>query len=165
MVRLAEIKPPHVVLDPMCGAGTLLAEHLAAMNSVHVPVPAALGGDIDAGAVRAATANLRRLGLAALAQWDATQLPLADASVDRILSNPPFGKQLGEPEEIGPLYHHMVREYDRVLRPGGRAVLLAGDADKMRSAVQAVGWKALRRVTVRILGQTATIGVWRKSGE
>ena len=165
MVRLAEIKPPHVVLDPMCGAGTLLAEHLAAMQSVHVPVPAALGGDIDAGAVRAATANLRRLGLVGSGRWDATQLPLADASVDRILSNPPFGKQLGEPEEIGPLYRRMVREYDRVLRPGGRAVLLAGDADKMRSAVQAVGWKSLRRVTVRILGQTATIGVWRKSGE
>src|SRR5262249_51077789 len=27
MVRLAEIKPKHRVLDPMCGAGTILAEH------------------------------------------------------------------------------------------------------------------------------------------
>ena len=29
MVRLAEIRPRHVVLDPMCGAGTILAEALA----------------------------------------------------------------------------------------------------------------------------------------
>ncbi len=165
MVRLAEIKPPHVVLDPMCGAGTLLAEHLAATQAARVPVPPALGGDLDAGAVRAAAANLRRLGAVSLAQWDATRLPLEDASVDRILSNPPFGKRLGDPEEIGPLYSRVIREYDRVLRPGGRAVLLTSAAGEMRSAVQAVGWKSLRRVTVRILGQTATIGVWRKGGE
>ncbi len=149
----------------MCGAGTLLAEHLAAMQAIRVPIPAALGGDIDAGAVRAASANLRRLGAVFLARWDATRLPLADASVDRIVSNPPFGKQLGEPEEIGPLYRDMVRDYDRVLRPGGRAVLLTGKAETLRPAVQAVGWKSLRRVTVRILGQAATIGVWRKGGD
>ncbi len=165
LVRLAEIKPPHVVLDPMCGAGTILAEHLAAMRAVRVPVPPALGGDIDAAAVRAAAANLRKLGQVALTQWDATQLPLEDASVDRVLSNPPFGKQLGEPEEIGPLYGRMIREYDRVLRPGGRAVLLTSAGAEMRAAVQAVGWKSLRRVTVRILGQSAAIGVWRKGGE
>ena len=165
MVRLAEIKPPHVVLDPMCGAGTILAEHLAAMRNVRVPIPAALGGDIDPAAVRAAAANLRRLGAVNLAPWDAAKLPLEDASVDRVLSNPPFGKQLGDPDEIGSLYARMVREYDRVLRPGGRAVLLTSAASEMRSAVQAVGWKSLRRVTVRILGQSAGIGVWRKGGE
>jgi 23S rRNA G2445 N2-methylase RlmL len=164
MVRLAEIKPPHVVLDPMCGAGTLLAEHLAAMNAVRSPIPAALGGDVDAAAVRAAEANLRRLGEVRLARWDATQLPLADASVDRILSNPPFGKQLGDAETIGPLYRRMIPEHDRVLRPGGWAVLLAADAGKMRSAIQPVGWKSLRQLGVRILGQAATIGVWRKPG-
>src|SRR5437588_212813 len=42
MVRLAEIKPPSVVLDPMCGAGTLLAEHLAAMRNIRVAYPPAL---------------------------------------------------------------------------------------------------------------------------
>ena len=49
MVRLAEIKPPNVVLDPMCGAGTLLAEHLAVMRTMRVPFPPALGGDMDVG--------------------------------------------------------------------------------------------------------------------
>jgi tRNA (guanine6-N2)-methyltransferase len=165
MVRLAEIKPPHIVLDPMCGAGTLLAEHLAAMRTVRVSYPPALGGDLDAGAVRAAAANLRRLGPAQLARWDAGSLPLPPHSVDRILSNPPFGKQLGEPAEIGPLYRRVLREYDRVLRPGGRAVLLVGDAAKLRSAAQAVGWKLHRSLTVRILGQSAVLTVWRKDKE
>ena len=164
MVRLAEIKPPHVVLDPMCGAGTLLAEHLALMRTVRVPFPPALGGDLDPAAVRAAAANLRRLGPARLARWDAGRLPLPPGSVDRIVSNPPFGKQLGEPETIAPLYRRALREYDRVLRPNGRAVLLAGDAAKVRTAANAVGWQALRQLTVRILGQAATVTVWRKGG-
>jgi 23S rRNA G2445 N2-methylase RlmL len=165
MVRLAEVKPPHVVIDPMCGAGTLLAEHLAAMRPVRVPYPPALGGDIEAAAVRAAAANLRRLGPTHLACWDATRLPLPPGSVDRVLCNPPFGKQLGDPGEIGSLYRRLAREWDRVLRPGGRAVLLAGDAAAMRAAARTAGWQPLRQLPVRILGQPATVGVWRKGRE
>jgi 23S rRNA G2445 N2-methylase RlmL len=149
----------------MCGAGTLLAEHLSAMRGGRVPIPPALGGDIDAGAVRAAAANLRRLGHARLACWDAAMLPLPPHSVDRIICNPPFGKQLGAPEEIGSLYRRLLHECDRVLRPGGRAVLLAGDAAKMRGAAQAVGWRSQRQLVVRILGQPATVGVWQKGKE
>src|SRR5207237_3746352 len=54
MVRLAEIKPRHVFLDPMCGAGTILAEYLAVMGRIRAPVAPALGGDLDRGALRAA---------------------------------------------------------------------------------------------------------------
>src|SRR5690348_10438186 len=70
-----------------------------------------------------------------------TTLFRSDHSVDRIVSNPPFGKQLSTPEEVGPLYERMVKEYDRVLRPGGRAVLLVSDTAALRSAVHAVGWR------------------------
>jgi 23S rRNA G2445 N2-methylase RlmL len=162
MVRLAKIKPRHVVLDPMCGAGTILAEHLQAIGRIRAERPAALGGDLDAGAVRSAAINLSKLGEAKLLCWDATGLPLPDASVDRIVSNPPFGKQLGTPESVGPLYRAAVRDYDRVLRPGGRAVLLAADAAALRTAARAVGWHAQGELRVRVLGQPASISVWQK---
>jgi 23S rRNA G2445 N2-methylase RlmL len=165
MVDLAEIRPLHVVLDPMCGAGTILAERLAAAQRVRGLVGPVWGGDVDAGAVRAAAANLRRLGSSVLIRWDATRLPLPDQVVDRIVSNPPFGKQLGEPGAIGPLYRRMVREYDRVLRPGGQVVLLVSKAGELREAALAVGWKPVRKVPVRVLGQPAVISVWRKEGQ
>jgi 23S rRNA G2445 N2-methylase RlmL len=164
MVRLAEVKPPNVVLDPMCGAGTLLAEHLELARRFKVPTPPALGGDLDYGAVRAAAVNLRRVGPSLLSRWDARRLPLAAGSVDRVLSNPPFGKQLGTPEEIGPLYRAAGAEIDRVLKPGGRAVLLTAEAAPLRAAARAAGWKSLREVAVRVLGQAAVISVWRKPG-
>jgi tRNA (guanine6-N2)-methyltransferase len=162
MIRLAEIRPRHVVLDPMCGAGTLLAERLAAGQQIRGGCSPVWGGDVDFSAVRAASVNLRRVGPASLTRWDARRLPLGSNEVDRIVSNPPFGKQLSSPEEVGPLYGAMLREYDRVLRPGGQAVLLASTAAALRSAARGVGWKAQRQVSIRVLGQPAVATVWRK---
>jgi 23S rRNA G2445 N2-methylase RlmL len=162
MVRVAAIKPGQTVVDPMCGVGTILAETGAYADRFRGQPLAVMGGDVEFAAVRAAALNLRRLGAPFVAQWDARRLPLADAGVDQIISNPPFGKQLSSPGEIGPLYRAMAREYDRVLRPGGQAVLLASDARSLREAAGAVGWRAARTVQVRILGQPASISAWRK---
>lgn len=162
MVRLSEARLPHVILDPLCGAGTILAEYLVAKGPERGERPAVLGGDLERGAVECAAANLRRLGSFHLACWDARRVPLADASVDRILSNPPFGKQLEKPETIGPLYRAVIAECDRVLRPGGLAVLLVSESDVLREAVRPVGWGLRKSVRVRILGQKATLTVWRK---
>jgi 23S rRNA G2445 N2-methylase RlmL len=162
LVRLAGMRPGQTILDPTCGAGTVLAETLAMVGASRQPSPVC-GGDIDRTAVRLAAVNLRRLGRVLLCRWDAARMPLAEASVDRIVSNPPFGKQLGRPEEIGPLYCRLVIEYDRVLKPSGRAVLLVSDFPRLRAAAQSAGWKAERQLRVRILGQAAVASVWRKA--
>jgi 23S rRNA G2445 N2-methylase RlmL len=162
MVRLAGSGPHAHVLDPMCGAGTLLAEHLAWAERFRGADRAVWGGDIEQGAVRAASANLRKLGRALLARWDATRLPLAGDAADRILCNPPFGKKLGEPEDIGPLYRRLLPEFARVLKPGGRAVLLAGDQDALTAAARTAGLRSERLLPVRLLGQRAVVSVWRK---
>ncbi len=163
MVRVADVRPRQVVLDPMCGAGTILAELLAKFPGNESRFLRALGGDRDANAIRAAKSNLRRLGLAHLARWDARRLPLADQSVDRIISNPPFGKQLSRPEEIGHLYRQVVIAYDRVLRAEGRAVLLVADFAPLKAAARQVGWKLTEQHRVRVLGQWAALSVWRKA--
>jgi tRNA (guanine6-N2)-methyltransferase len=169
MVRLAELRPGMVVLDPMCGAGTILAEVLEEIrrkprNPVFPKKPGfcVWGGDIERSAVRAAAGNLRRLGSAVLARWDARDLPLPDASMDRLICNPPFGKQLSRPELVGPLYRCLLREWDRVLHPYGRAVLLVSDIDALNEAAAMVGWKRLRALRIRVLGQPAGISVWKK---
>jgi 23S rRNA G2445 N2-methylase RlmL len=165
MVRVAEIKPKHRILDPMCGAGTILAEHWLAMESIRFEKPPALGGDLEHGAVIAAQANLRKLGTTFLNRWDACELPLPPGCVDRILSNPPFGKQLGNPAHLGRLYRAMLREYDRVLVAGGKAVLLVADGEVLDEAAAALPhWRRVRVVRVRVLGQSALITVWRKGG-
>src|SRR6516165_5476889 len=160
MVRLADLKPNQTVLDPMCGAGTLLAEAYLSTKGKKTSAGASwqtrfLGGDIETSHVRAALANLRQFHVTDVRPWDARDLPLDDASVDRILCNPPFGKQLSTPEEIVPLYRESIRAMDRVLRPGGKAVLIVADAPALRGAVEVVGWKQERQAQVRMLGQRA----------
>lgn len=161
LVRLAEVKPGQTVLDPMCGAGTILAELLEAARYYDIGKITALGGDVEMEALRNARANLREVGEIDLLRWNALQLPLPNDAVDRIISNPPFGVQLGTPEEIEPLYRKMVKEYDRILRPGGRAVLLVSDWDALKKAV-GKRWHLLRHLPVRVLGQRAMISVWGK---
>jgi 23S rRNA G2445 N2-methylase RlmL len=167
MVRLADLKPNQTVLDPMCGAGTLLAEAHLSVRGKRLHDGASwgltfLGGDLEPSHARAASANLRQFNIPEARVWDARALPLDDASVDRVLCNPPFGKQLATPEEIVPLYRQSVREMDRVLKPGGKAVLVVSDAKALRAAIERVGWKEQRHVQVRMLGQRSFIGVYRK---
>jgi 23S rRNA G2445 N2-methylase RlmL len=167
MVRLSDLKPNQTVLDPMCGAGTLICEAFLAVKGRKTSDGTPwtmnwLAGDIDARHARAAQVNLRQFNITAVQTWDARELPLEDASVDRIVCNPPFGKQLSTPEAIVPLYRQSVREMDRVLRPNGKAVLIVADPKVLRAAVDSVGWKEQRHVNVRMLGQRAFIGVYRK---
>lgn len=163
MVRLAGIGPGMTVLDPMCGAGTILAEAIdVARKRGKGGRVRVLGGDIDPNAVFVTSQNLEHVGPADLARWDATALPLETASVDRIVSNPPFGKQLSSLDQIGPLYEAAAREWDRVLRPGGRAVFLVAERETLAAALKARRWKVTRQTRIRLLGQLCTMSVWEK---
>ena len=164
MVRLAGAGPGEVLVDPMCGAGTILAEQIELSKLRKAGRVETWGGDRDMNMIRAAASNLQKVGPALLCHWDATRLPLATASVDRIACNPPFGKQLSTPEEIGPLYRAAAREFNRVLRPGGKAVLLVSEPDALRDALKPHHWQPSRQLRVEVLGQGATLGVWQKPG-
>src|SRR5262249_21436619 len=161
MGRLADIRPGDTLLDPMCGAGTILAEALVAAREAERGTRGlqVLGGDLDRSAVRAVAANLTRLGPAILARWDARRLPLPDPTIDRIVCNLPFGVKLVEPEDIPRLYRQSLREFDRVLTPGGQAVLLVADVGALQAAARSLSWVQTRFVRVRVLGQQAAIMV------
>ena len=162
MVRLAGIGPGMVVVDPMCGAGTILAEALEVASRRRGDPVRVIGGDIDPNAVFVTGQNLANVGNAELVRWDSTVLPLASESVDRIICNPPFGKQLSSLDAVPALYAAAAAEWNRVLRPGGRAVILVAEYDALRIPLKAHGWKATRLLKVRILGQTAVLSVWQK---
>lgn len=168
MARLANPRPGQVIFDPMCGAGTILAELMEFWRHDSSPSPSARslkvwGGDIDPMALWTARTNLARQGSPPLTRWDVTQLPLGGGSVDCVISNPPFGIQLNRPEGIRAFYRRLVAELDRVLRPEGQAVLLVSDFDALNEAAAGVDWKIARQFRLRILGQQTTLALWQKT--
>ncbi|GBD35494.1 Ribosomal RNA large subunit methyltransferase K/L [bacterium HR36] len=166
LVWLAQPRPEEVLLDPMCGAGTILAERLAWERRGRI-----LGGDRDWAALHAACANLeyfRKENRAKeslywpLVRWDARRLPLPDASVAVIACNPPFGKQLSPGEDIGLLYRELVPEWHRVLQPQGRAAIVVANWSAFARPAENLHWRCRRRFRVLLLGQEVWLALWQR---
>lgn len=160
MVRLSQPLATDVVLDPFCGAGTLLVERANA-----APAGKILGGDTDAAAVALARQNARgaRMPLD-IEQWDATALPLADGSVDVILSNPPFGKKISIEGDAGSFYARVLAEMERVLAADGRVVLVTAQARAVERVWRGARMRICRRIRVLLRGEAATIVVAARAG-
>jgi 23S rRNA G2445 N2-methylase RlmL len=80
-----------------------------------------------------AAVNLARGGVAdrvELLHGDCRWAPLRAASVDVLVCDLPFGKQHGTVEANRSLYPRVLTETARVVRPGGRAVLLTSDENR-----------------------------------
>jgi 23S rRNA G2445 N2-methylase RlmL len=133
MVRLANITPGAVVADPCCGAGTLLAEAALSFAPVLDAIEV-IGGDNDPLAVQASRINLQQAGIQGdpVQQWDVTRLPLPAQSVDYIISNLPWDRQVTVPGALDSFYAAVCAEIRRVIRPNARVVLLANDPQALK---------------------------------
>jgi SAM-dependent methyltransferase len=107
---LGGVEPGSVVLDLGCGAGTdlLIAAQMAG------PAGRAIGVDMTPAMLERAAAGAREMGLANVELHESLveSLPLADASVDVVISNGVI--------DLVPEKEAVFAEIDRVLRPGGR---------------------------------------------
>lgn len=161
MVALSQPAPEDRFCDPMCGAGTILAE-----RALHSPYRELIGGDIDPEALQAAESNLSNVHYAGdqvLHLWDAVSLPVRTGTLDAIVCNLPFGLQVGSHANNQQLYASFFREMVRVLHPGGRAVLLTSEKELMRDLIQAHPQLVREQeLLIGVLGQAARIYVLRR---
>jgi len=119
MCVLSEPAEGETVLDPMCGTGTVLIER-------HSLGPAVLlGSDLFENAITEARINVEATRVPAhLIRADARRMPLASGSVDKVICNPPWGRRVLGGRSMWRLYRPVFGEIERVLRPGGLAVIL-----------------------------------------
>lgn len=147
-----------IFLDPLCGAGTIPIE-----RALLAPFAQIMAGDVRKDAVAMARRNAQSAHVeAAWSVWDARSLPLADASVTRIVTNLPFGKQIGTPAELEDLYNALAQEFGRVLAPDGLLVTLTSADQLWERILHAHGWCVVKKVVIVILGLPASIFVIEK---
>ncbi|XP_053317307.1 THUMP domain-containing protein 2 [Spea bombifrons] len=122
MASLAEINAGAVVLDPMCGVGTILLE--GAKEWPHVQF---IGIDISDSQIKSATGNVKAAGVAGsieLVKGSVLDLPVLSESIDVVISDIPFGKKFTSSKNMKDLLPEILQEMERVLRVGGSIVLL-----------------------------------------
>ena len=148
LVYLADPGDGELVIDPMCGSGTILRE-AAALNSRAT----CMGGDIAGDAVATAAGSAAGKGIE-VREWDATRLPLDPGTVDCFICNLPFGRQYSSEGRNKSLYPALMSNWAEKLKPGGRMVLLTADSGTLESALDASGlaWRTEHRAKV--------LGVW-----
>ncbi|HLK88158.1 MAG TPA: methyltransferase domain-containing protein [Candidatus Binataceae bacterium] len=143
------------LVDPMCGAGTILLER------AHMGRYAMIAGfDRDPDAIAAARENIGpRYRPVGIARGDAIRLPLRDGAASHLVTNLPWGTQYGSHGENRRLYPRLLAEFARVVRPGGRIVMLTAERALMREVTERARMhvESIRRVT--ILGAAAVVYV------
>ncbi|XP_031975031.1 THUMP domain-containing protein 2 isoform X3 [Corvus moneduloides] len=121
MASLAEISAGALVLDPMCGLGTILLE-----AAKEWPEACYWGADISDSQLEGADGNIRTAGLMdkiELLKASVKALPLPSESFDSVISDIPFGKKFKITNDAQ-LLPDILQEMERVLRVGGTVVLL-----------------------------------------
>lgn len=164
MVHLSDPQPDDVFLDPLCGSGTILMERRLTNDFAQL-----LGGDIDRGRAGTAYVNLRRQRRETrdeirIVQLDARRLPFASATINKVVSNLPFGKQIGSKSGIQRLYPAIFSEFERALAPEGRAIVLSSEYDLVKTAVRTTpALNILTGYSIAVLGQWGRIYIIEKS--
>lgn len=159
VVQLTRPEDNDIFLDPMCGAGTLLIER--ALAGRHQMI---YGGDMAEDAIADALENFgNKHKPRDIQHWDARKLPLPDQSVNKIATNPPWGRQIGSPSELRALYQATFSEMDRVLQPNGIVSVLTSEWELLKRIVAKTNLTLIEHIqNISVLGRRADIFVLQK---
>jgi demethylmenaquinone methyltransferase/2-methoxy-6-polyprenyl-1,4-benzoquinol methylase len=117
-VKLAELKPGNRVVDVACGTGDLTLAFLDGLGGGQLPAGSVIGIDFTHEMLPIAVSKSKTKGVRTLyfVTGDAQSLPLPDACCDVV--SIAFGiRNVVDPSAA-------IREFHRVLKPGGRAIIL-----------------------------------------
>ena len=125
LLQLADLEDGEgAILDPFCGAGTILLE--AAELYPHLQLH---GSDTNEDAIAGATENARSLGVLDRMNLQRGRAQDIERShrpgrFDAIITNPPFGVRIGRKLNFYCLYRDFLTAAHTVLKPDGRMVVL-----------------------------------------
>ena len=136
----AYMQKQHTVLDPCCGAGTLMVERAKLMGA-----RALTGTDISPSAWRIARGNCHAAGLHAKVYNRDARGFHSDYGVDEILCNLPFGHRVGNHESNEALYDTLLAQWPALLKPNGFVLAITNEKALFKKLAQKHGWRLVRQ--------------------
>jgi len=147
-----------VYLNMGCGSGTLLIERMALGEAKSI-----VGYDEDTVALECAGKNIEAAGYSEIVkrrQGNITDLPLSAKSVDVITADLPFGQLVGSHDDNMSLYPAVLKEAARLLKQGGRMVLVSHEVRLLDSLLEeSPNWKIEQNLRISVGGMHPRIWV------
>lgn len=154
LLKWANIQPGEVVLDPMAGAGTIPIEgsHLYPLASSFI-ISELTPSNVELSRQNAAACCGQAPVEVILC--DAQKLALRPQCVDVIISDLPFGMRMGSISANKSLYPALFKQMERILRSGGRAILLTMAKTIIKKVISdrtRIGWTLVRERPLEVGG-------------
>jgi len=135
MLRIAGVREGDVLLDPFCGGGTIPIE-AAQIWDGRVKI---FASDINSRFLEGARRNAEAAGVGKHVSFriaDARRLEeFYDSSVDRVVTNPPYGVRMGREKNLRETYFSFLNSASKIVKAEGRIVLISLKATAFRSIV------------------------------
>ncbi len=132
MVRLVKPKKRNVLLDPMCGSGTIPIEAaIEYKNKIKIA-----GMDVSRMFIEGAKKNARAASVSDFIEFkvgDCRELDKYFSSVDRIVSNPPYGIKFGNEGYLRSLYFKFLESTSKIMDFRSRIVIATIRAGMFRN--------------------------------
>jgi len=142
MLMIANLNPEEVVVDPMCGGGTIAIEAALNFNVKEVfcidispkHLHGAIINAISAGAyrkIRFILGDVRKLS------------EIVSTQADLIITNPPYGIRLFRREKLKDLYHGFLSSALKILSSKGRVVVITSEHSLLKEVATELGYSIL----------------------
>ncbi|MBP5519002.1 MAG: methyltransferase [Treponema sp.] len=149
----AQVKPEDTILEPFCGYGSIPVQLAKKFRFEMLYV-----SDLDK--ERASfTAARKQLSAPNILCRAANVLELShiqDNSVSLVITDPPWGYYEDLPDIEG-FYKQMFASFDRVLKEGGRGVILSARKEELERAVAETGFKIKKSLHTLVNGKKAGV--------
>lgn len=160
LAMLSNLAANQNVVDPFCGVGTILIESKKLEPRIY-----GLGVDIDHdSAIKAQRTAASAGSEIQFVVGDAGRLPIDDGRIDRVISNPPWGRAVEAEGSIRVDRSAFFEELKRISKPETRIVLLLETEPELEQSIERSGFAVLLRTQVSLFGSWPEIYVLGTNG-
>jgi len=149
MIRLAETKPQHVLVDPFCKDGVIIIEAaLMGIKKVY-------GLDESMNNIRNARINsqMAKVNISInKSEVDWLDTKFEKQSVDRIITNPPFPARHRNVQEVEKTTKELLNQAKYVLKPEGLLITITQDSSLIDKYAKENGFKLVKKLDISIGG-------------